>query len=59
MPAKEMPVIERRQIEHAQLLQLGRMLLLLVERQDPPLEFPSATNLNEKIITMEDLVKAS
>jgi hypothetical protein len=54
-----MPVVEQRQIEHAQVLRLAKVLLLLVERQHILLEFPAVTNLNQTTIPLEDLLKAS
>ncbi len=52
-------MIERRQIDHAQLLQLGKMLLLLVKRQEPPLNFPVVAHINKEILPVEKLFKAS
>ncbi|HET6216296.1 MAG TPA: hypothetical protein VFE27_04695 [Acidobacteriaceae bacterium] len=50
---------ERRHIEHAQVLRLAKVVLLLVERQHMLLEFPGVTNLDRTIIPPEDLLKAS
>jgi hypothetical protein len=54
-----MRVIERRNIDHAQLLQLAKMLLLLVEPQEPALELPAMTQLKKEVMLLKDLVKAS
>jgi hypothetical protein len=54
-----MPVVERRHIEHAQVVRLAKLVLLLVERQHMLLEFPGVTNLDRPIIPTEDLLKAS
>jgi hypothetical protein len=50
---------ERRQIEHAQVLRLAKLLLLFAERQHMLLEFPAVTDLDRTIIPPEDLLKAS
>jgi hypothetical protein len=54
-----MRVIERRNIDHAQLLQLGKMLLLLVERQESTLELPAMTRLKKEVMLVKGLFKAS
>ena len=52
-------MIERRNIDHAQLLQLAKMLLLLVEPLEPALELPAMTQLKKEVMLLKDLVKAS
>ena len=52
-------MVERKHIEHAQVLQLAKLLLLFVERQHMLLEFPGVTNLDRTMIPPEDLLKAS
>jgi hypothetical protein len=53
-----MRVIERRNIDHTQLLQLAKMLLLLVEPQEPPLELPAMAQLKKEVMLVKDLVKS-
>jgi hypothetical protein len=48
-------MIERRRIEHSDLLQIGKMFLLLVQRQEPPATTPAVA----KVIPIQDLVRAS
>lgn len=48
-------MIERRRIEHADLLQIGKMFLLLVQRQGPPAATPTVA----KVIPIQGLVRAS
>jgi len=53
-------MIERRHIEHVQLLQLGKVLLLLVERQELFVKLPSHDPADIKeIVPMEGLGRAS
>jgi hypothetical protein len=54
-----MRVIEHRNIEHAQLLQFAKMLLLLVEPQELTLELAAMTQLKKEVVLVKDLVKAS
>ena len=54
-----MRVIERRYIDHAQLLQLAKILLLLVEPQEPTLELAAMAQLKKEVMLVKDLVKAS
>ena len=55
-----MRVIEHRNIDHAQLLQLAKMLLLLVEPQEEPtLELEAMTQLKKEVMLVKDFVKAS
>jgi hypothetical protein len=54
-----MRVIEHRNIDHAQLLQLAKMLLLLVEPQEPSLELEAMTQLKKEVMLVKDFVKAS
>jgi hypothetical protein len=51
----ETGMIERRRIDHADLLQIGKMFLLLVQRQEPPATTPAVA----KVIPIQDLVRAS
>jgi hypothetical protein len=48
-------MIERRQIDHIDLVQLGKMLLLLV-RQELLVDFPSITQTTEEIVPTEGIV---
>jgi len=52
-------LIERRHIEHAQLLQLGKVILLLVEREELLVNFPAMISLTEKIEPLEEYSRAS
>ena len=52
-------MIDSNNINHAQLLQLSRMLLLLIKRQESALDFPAANDPKNKIAPIEPLVKAS
>jgi hypothetical protein len=56
----ETRMIERRQIEHVQLLQLGKVLLLLVEREELLVKLPSHHPADTKeIVPIEELGRAS
>jgi hypothetical protein len=48
-------MIERRRIDHADLLQIGKMFLLLVQRVEPRTAIPAVA----EVIPIDDLVKAS
>jgi hypothetical protein len=52
-------VTERRQIDHQQLLQLSRTMLLLAERQELLLDLPAANELVQKVIPIEGFSRAS
>jgi hypothetical protein len=52
-------MVEGSHIDHAQLLQLGKMLLLLVEQREPPLDLPAVTDLGKKIMPIDELGRAS
>ena len=52
-------LIERRHIEHAQLLQLGKTFLLLVRRRELLVKLPAITRQIEEIVQIEELRKAS
>jgi hypothetical protein len=58
-PHQGTKVIDSNNTNHAQLLQLSRMLLLLLKRQESPLYFPAANDPKNKIAPIEALVKAS
>jgi hypothetical protein len=52
--------IERRHIEHVQLLQLGKVLLLLVEREELLVKLPSHDPADTKeIVPIGELGRAS
>jgi hypothetical protein len=55
----ETRLIERRHIQHAQLLQLGKVLLLLVEREELLIKLPDMNQLNKEIMPLEELSRAS
>ena len=50
---------ERRQIDHEQLLQLSRTILLLAERQQLLLNLNGAEEEDKKVIPIEGLNRAS
>ena len=52
-------MIERRYIEHVQLLQLGKVLLLLVEREKLLVKLPATTQPTKEIVPIEELTRAS
>jgi hypothetical protein len=56
---QEARTVEASHIDHAQLLRLGKMLLLLVEQGEPPLTSRPVTDLNKKILPIEELGRAS
>jgi hypothetical protein len=49
-------MIERRQIDHIDLVQFGKMLLLLFKRQELLMDLPSMTQTTEEIMPTEELV---
>jgi hypothetical protein len=50
-------MINRKHIDHAELLELGKMLLLLVKRQQIALNFSSERN--KQVTEVEKLARAS
>ena len=52
-------MIKGNHIDHADLMQLGRMLLLLSERQHHTMDVSSLTEVNKKVCLVKDLPKAS
>ena len=52
-------MIERRQIDHIDLVQLGKMLLLLFKRQELLVDLPFMTQTTEEIAPTEELSKGS
>ena len=55
----EARMIVGRHIDHAQLLQLGKVLLLLVKREELLANVPLADKLTKKILPSEELSRAS
>jgi hypothetical protein len=55
----ETRMIERRHIEHVQLLQFGKVLLLLVEREELLVRLPAMTQPSREIGPIQDLSRAS
>jgi hypothetical protein len=55
----EAVMIKSRHIDHAELLQLGKTLLLLIKRQEIKLTFSSLAELNRRGAEVEKLVRAS
>jgi hypothetical protein len=49
-------MIERRQIDHIDLVQLGKILLLLFKRQELLVDLPSMTQTTEEIMPTEGIV---
>jgi hypothetical protein len=54
----EAAMIERKHIDHADLLELGKMLLLLIKRQQTTMDYSSLTELDKRV-TGENLARAS
>ena len=55
----EAVMIERKHIDHAELLELGKMLLLLIKRQQIKSNFSSLTDLDKRVTEVEELARAS
>jgi hypothetical protein len=55
----EARMIEGRHIDHAQLLQLGKVLLLLVEREELLVKLTLVDQLTKEIMPIEELSRAS
>jgi hypothetical protein len=55
----EARMIEGRHIDHAQLLQLSKVLLLLVEREELLVNLPVVDQLTKKVVPIEELSEAS
>ena len=51
-------MIERRQIDHIDLMQLGKMVLLLFKRQELLVDLPSMIQTTEEIVPTEELSKS-
>ena len=52
-------MVEGRHIDRAQLLQLSKVLLLLVEREELLVKLPVVDQLTKKIVAIEELTRAS
>lgn len=53
-------MIDRRHIDHAQLLELGKVLLLLVRREELLVKLPATTQPASEIVApIEELKRAS
>ena len=52
-------MIACRQIDRTQLLQLGKVLLLIVEREELLVELPAMTQPTKEIVPIEGLGRAS
>jgi hypothetical protein len=52
-------MIKRTHIDHAELLELGKMMLLLTERQQNTMDFSALTEGNKKVSAVKDLPRAS
>jgi hypothetical protein len=55
----EAVMIKRKHIDHAKLLELGKMLLLLIKRQQITVDFSSLTEPDERVTEVEELARAS
>ena len=52
-------MIKTKQISHAELMQLGKMLLLLSDRQQNTMDLSSLTEMNNKVSVAKDIPRAS
>jgi hypothetical protein len=52
-------MVKQTHIDHAELMQLGEMLLLLTERQQKTVDFSSLTEVSEKVFVVKSLPRAS
>ncbi len=52
-------MIDRRHIDHAQLLKLGKTLLLLVKREELLVKLPAMAQPTKEIMPIEELRRAS
>ena len=52
-------MIDRRHIDHPQLLELGKVLLLLVRRRELLVKLPAMTQTTKEILPIEELRRAS
>jgi hypothetical protein len=52
-------MIEHRQIDHIDLVQLGKTLLLLFKRQELLVDLPAMTQPTEEIVPTEELGRGS
>jgi hypothetical protein len=52
-------MIKRKHIDHADLVQLGKMLLLLIERPQIAIDVSSLTELNKQETEIGGLARAS
>jgi hypothetical protein len=52
-------MIKRKHIEHAELLELGKLLLLLIKRQQIRLNWSSPTELDKQTTEIQKLATAS
>jgi hypothetical protein len=54
---QEVRMIERRHIDHKDLVQLGKTVLLLFKRQELLVDLPASTQLIEQIVPTKELTK--
>jgi hypothetical protein len=52
-------MMDRRQIDRTQLLQLSKVILLLVEREELLVNLPAMSSLTNEIVPIEELRRAS
>jgi hypothetical protein len=52
-------MIKRKHIDHAELLELGKMVLLLIKRQQITVDFSSLTVPDKRVTEVEELARAS
>jgi hypothetical protein len=52
-------MIKRKHIEHAEVLELGKMLLLIIKRQQLKLNLSSLTELDKQTTEIKKIARAS
>jgi hypothetical protein len=52
-------MIRRKHIDHAELLELGKIVLLLIKRQQITVDFSSLTEPDKRVTEVEELARAS
>jgi hypothetical protein len=52
-------MVKRTHIDHAELLELGKMLLLLIRRQQTTMDSSFLTELDKRVTEVEELARAS
>jgi hypothetical protein len=52
-------MIKRKHIDHAELFELGKMLLLLIKREQITVDSSSLAELDKRVTEVEELARAS